>query len=285
MVKTGVRGHLTSGKSLFVTDRAECYRLTRSEEGQVCHAVPALQSNHEEADTRLVLHAAHAGNGGHSHVVIKSLDTDVALLAVAHSSQTNGTVLFLTGNKHRRRYVNLSQTGRKLGPQVCRVLPGMHALTGCDSTSAFVGKGKVQALQLVTSCEQIQQHLQLLGPEFDPPNFERLATACQSVVCALYGYASADISAVRYAMFCARAADSSQLPPTQDGLCLHIRCANYQATVWRCALEAKSDVPSPHNHGWVVEDGCIRVVWMELPPAPRDVLKLISCNCRTGCKS
>ena len=77
-----VATRLTSGKSLFVTDRAECYRLTRSEEGQVCQeAVPALQSNHEEADTRLVLHAAHAGNGGHSHVVIKSPDTDVAILA------------------------------------------------------------------------------------------------------------------------------------------------------------------------------------------------------------
>lgn len=151
-----VATRLTSGKSLFVTDRAECYRLTRSEEGKVCQeAVPALQSKHEEADTRLVLHAAHAGNVGHSHVVIKSPDTDVALLAMAHRSQINGTVLFLTGNKHRRRYVNLSQIGRKLGPQVCRVLLGMHALTGCDSTSAFVGKGKVQALQLVTSCKQI----------------------------------------------------------------------------------------------------------------------------------
>ena len=95
MVKTGVHGNSTYFWQVSVTDRAEFYQLTHSEEEQVCQeAVPALQSNHEEADTRLVLHAAHAGNGARSHVVIKSPDTDVALLAVAHSSQINGTVLF-----------------------------------------------------------------------------------------------------------------------------------------------------------------------------------------------
>ena len=39
----------------------------------------------------------------------------------------------------------MTAIGQSLGEDVYRALLGMHALTGCDSTSAFVGKGKRQA--------------------------------------------------------------------------------------------------------------------------------------------
>ena len=54
-------------------------------------------------------------------------------------------MLFCIDTKQRRRYLNMTAIGQSLGEDVCKALPGMHALTGCDSTSAFVGKGKRQA--------------------------------------------------------------------------------------------------------------------------------------------
>ena len=45
--------------------------------------VEQLTCSHEEADTRLVLHASHASSGGYSTIVIHSPDTDVAILALA----------------------------------------------------------------------------------------------------------------------------------------------------------------------------------------------------------
>ena len=39
--------------------------------------------NHEEADTRMMLHAAHAAHAGHSKIIIRTVDTDVVVLAVA----------------------------------------------------------------------------------------------------------------------------------------------------------------------------------------------------------
>ena len=42
--------------------------------------VPHLSSNHEEADTRLVLHALDAKDAGHQHKVVKCRETDVFLL-------------------------------------------------------------------------------------------------------------------------------------------------------------------------------------------------------------
>ena len=41
----------------------------------------------------------------------------------------------------------MTAIGQSLGEYVCKALPGMYALTGCDSTSAFVGKGKMQAFR------------------------------------------------------------------------------------------------------------------------------------------
>ena len=38
---------------------------------------------HEEADTRMLLHVAHAAQHGHQRIMIQTVDTDVVVLAVA----------------------------------------------------------------------------------------------------------------------------------------------------------------------------------------------------------
>ena len=144
-----VSAQLTDSKVMFVNDNELCYRLQRASDGTILREeISALECNHAEADTRLILHAAHAGNSGHRCIIIKSPDTDVAVLAIVHRAQINGKALFLTGTKHRHRYVNISHIASHLGPLVCNSLLGMYTLTGCDTTSAFAGKGKVQGLKL-----------------------------------------------------------------------------------------------------------------------------------------
>ena len=39
-------------------------------------------SNHEEADTRMLLHAAHASRSGMEKVMIRTVDTDVVVIAL-----------------------------------------------------------------------------------------------------------------------------------------------------------------------------------------------------------
>ena len=57
-----------------------------------------------------------------------------------------------------------------------------------------------------------------------------------------------------------------QLPPTKDELTQHIICANYQAYVWKRALETNLDIPSPIGHGWERKDDQLAFVWMENQP-------------------
>ena len=59
---------------------------------------------HEEADTRLMLHLNHAAQNGHRKAYIKTVDTDVVVLAMAHLNQFDLTELWvgLETGKHFR---------------------------------------------------------------------------------------------------------------------------------------------------------------------------------------
>ena len=61
---------------LFIAHGTKCSLVT-SGDGRVVEAtdVSSLKCSHEEADTRLVLHAAHAERCGYESIVIQSPDT------------------------------------------------------------------------------------------------------------------------------------------------------------------------------------------------------------------
>ena len=108
--------------------------------------VPELFSCQEEADTRLLLHAAHAAQNGYDSVVISSEDTDVFALLLAFSSSIDASLFQKCGTRTRTRLVNISKVVAAIGEDVCRPLVGLHSFTGCDTVGAFAGKGKLGAL-------------------------------------------------------------------------------------------------------------------------------------------
>ena len=70
--------------------------------------IEQLQSDHEEADTRLILHAANALRAGQSQVTVQSPDTDVFLLLTHHWSKmkSQGAELwFQTGTGLKERLI------------------------------------------------------------------------------------------------------------------------------------------------------------------------------------
>ena len=64
----------------------------------------------------------------------------------------------------------------------------------------------------------------------------------------------ADVNECRYVTFCAKRGQSQSLPPCHDALRNHTMGADYQAAVWRHALDANPEVPSPEGHGWLITD-------------------------------
>ena len=94
-----------------------------------------------------------------------ALLTDVAVIGCSLAAQIPAQVLLHTGTKERRRYISLSSVAARLGNGVCQALPGLHAFTGCDSTSAFSGRGKKAAFNMLLAGKVYA--MQLLGQDFD----------------------------------------------------------------------------------------------------------------------
>ena len=73
-----------NGKSLYLAYDEECWRVT----SQKVEEISVLKSDHEEADTRLLLHALHASTEGCStegcsEVLLVCEDTDVMIIALS----------------------------------------------------------------------------------------------------------------------------------------------------------------------------------------------------------
>ena len=271
-------------KQLYVASEEGCLHITKDQWAEVA----GLQSNQEEADTRMMLHAVHAAKEGYHAVVVTADNTDVLVLGLAFSPDISCPLFQKCGTKNRVRYLDITKLHQTLGDAVCNALIGMHAYTGCDTTSAFAGRGKIRALKLTTSEHfQFQEVFQKLGQswELSTDLFRKL----QAFTCKLYSASTTteDINTARYQLFCTQRGEreSSQLPPCENCLLMHAMRANYQAGIWRGSLQQHLHVPSPTQHGWTRnEDGQLMVEWMRGSPAPEAVLQLLSCNCSRKCK-
>ena len=79
--------------------------------------------SHKEADTRLLLHARDAVQKGYRRLCIRTVDTDVVILAIAMFSQINSDELWLAfGIKLHFRYMPIHEIVRGLDPVMCKTL-------------------------------------------------------------------------------------------------------------------------------------------------------------------
>lgn len=112
--------------------------------------------NHEEADTKLLLHAADAAKQGYKKIMIQTVDTDVVVLAVSmvQDIDVNELLVSIGVGKHLR-YLAVHEISNSLGKNKSRALQGFHAFTGCDQTSAFAAKGEKTAWETWKSLDDV----------------------------------------------------------------------------------------------------------------------------------
>ena len=270
-------------KILYVTENKLCWKLDMFGN----ELVPELESTHEEADTRIVLHAKHA----QGNVVVHADDTDVFVLLLSHSRSLGNTYMKM-GRGIKSRIVDLQNIATHLKSQLnsnvdfsdfLLSLLGIHAFTGCDSVSAFSGKGKTKSLTLLMKNTSYINVFKSLGITWSIT--DEYENQVEKFLCELYGKETTDINALRYQLYCSKGGkvEPEGLPPCKSNLSLHIKRANYQTAIWRRAIVAQPNLPSPDGHGWIVCDKEITINWMATKPAPNEILELLSCGCRKSC--
>ena len=225
--------------------------------------------SHEEADTRIILHVLHCAKQGYKRISIRTVDTDIVVLAVGHVQSLNVDELWVDfGVRNHRRYIAAHALANILNEKA-KALMLFHAITGCDTVSGFRGRGKKTAWTAWLSYPEVTEtFLTLLSTpvEIDESILEkiqRFIVVMYSKTCSL-----TSVNEARRELFtqCSRTIDN--IPPTKNALIQHLRRAVYQAGyIWAQALEPNPKLPSPEHWGWKATDSGWKPFWTDLADA------------------
>ena len=104
----------------------------------------------------------------------------------------------------------------------------------------------------------------------------------------LFGGKSTDtLSSMRYSIFIKKVATAKafvtpeRVPPTSSVTTFHSLRVYYQIMAWMDVAKAMK----PTNWGWKEENHQLIPVMTEKNASPDELLKVIHCNCSTGCKT
>ena len=243
---------------------------------------------HEEADTRMFLHAIDAANKGHRRLMLRTVDTDVVVLAVSTVVLLDNTELWIAyGTGKHLRYIPAHHIATSLGAEKARALPMFHAFTGCDTVSSFAGRGKKTAFDTWKSFDAVTSVFANLVTRPGCFNDESMSVL-ESFVVLLYDRTSTEttVNAARRHLFTTKARSIEAMPPTGAALLQHAKRATYQGGhVWGQAHVRAPDLPSPESWGWSksATKGW-EPLWTLLPEAAVSCSELLRCGCKKGCR-
>ena len=245
--------------------------------------------NHEEADTRLFLHVKDALKKGFRTVMVKANDTDVLVIAVATFSQLQTIGLqemwLAFGQGQNMKWIAVHELKTTLGPEKCGGILFFHAFSGCDTVSAFRGKGKKSAWQTWDVCPEVSDVFSKLS-RFPTQIDEEDTKTLEKFVVHMYDRSSSTecVDEARLELFSRKQRSYEAIPPTRAALVQHIRRAAYQSgCIWSQALECQLKEESPAKWGWKQEENYWEILWSELPTIAKSCQELTKCQCKTPC--
>jgi hypothetical protein len=239
--------------------------------------IEMIRANHEEADTRVVLHCIHADA---NTIVVAARDTDILLLLLVFFSRMKCKQLWMkAGTAKQQKYIPVHEIRLKLSfpESVYSAILPFHAITGCDTVSYFSGHSKKTAWEVFTKEHALLQHL----GQGDLTN-SKLQDA-EEFICKMYRVVNVRTTDEARVKLFNKCKALEALPPTSDALRGHIERAHYQTLIWRQSDNPKPDVPPSTDFGWKVESGYLVAKLSTLPPVPKACTDIVQCSCSKGC--
>ncbi len=161
----------------------------------------------------------------------------------------------------------------------------MHALSGCDTVSAFHAIGKKTAWAVWCSIPHLATVFSRLADAPSQVSPDGL-NAIERYVVLFYQRTSA-LSHVNEAwkQLFAQNRKMENSPPTWHALEQHVTRAVYQAGhIWGQSLIGEPEVPSPDSWGWkrMTDDSSWSPCWTTLPEEATSCQELLKCGCKKG---
>jgi hypothetical protein len=131
---------------------------------------------------------------------------------------------------------DIGKTTYVLGQETCKVIPVIHAISGCDTTSKLYGVGKRAALKKFMDSQKLKE----LGDVFMKIfQMEDIIKSGERIITNMYGgVPSESLNVLRYKQFASKFATGKEviqihtLPPTTEAAVYHSLRVYYQAQIW-----------------------------------------------------
>jgi len=269
----------THNKSLFIRMLAA---QLQQHQYTVRHAV-------DDADTLIVKTAlefcVHA-----EPVTVVADDTDILVLLVHHFNQSMADLYMLsaTGGQKAKTAspISIRDLCCAVGSRLAEQLPVIHAISGCDTTSALFGHGKGSVMRKVLNHPDSDALVWTLTSAAS--SVDDVARDGLRLVRIIYGCEQQSLDHGRYVSYMNMLARSSirprpeRLPPTERAVFFHILRVHLQAVQWHLL---STEALQPCEWGWQLVDGKgLRPVLTDKKCAPDKLTKVIFCKCKMSTK-
>ena len=205
-----------------------------------------MPCNHQEGDSRIFLHLSHAAQQGHSKAFIRTVDSDVVIIAVGHFGSLGVMELWIGfGTGTAFQHIPVHEITQTLGPKKSLSYPLFHSFTGCSSL--FLGIGKKTAWAAWQAYPDLTETLLTLSDDptlltLDSIHIARLERWTVVMYSKISGCSR--VNDVRHQLFTHGTRTLDHIPHTQEALLQHPKRALYQAGyIWRQARQRHQDVP------------------------------------------
>ena len=221
--------------------------------------------------------------------MIKTVDSVVTVISVTIFNQLQGVndLWIKFGRGKTLQYIPICEIVNSLGKVSSKAVLFLHALSGCDATSAVAGKVKLSFYNTWSQLPEITPTFAKLGNVTDinlvtDDDF----TQIERFFIILYSPTlnTENINTARRILFTHGNRSLENILPTFNCLQKHILRSCYQATNWSNALSKQRPHLDPVVWGWKKSGKGFVPLWSDLPDASEACRELIKCDCKKKCR-
>jgi hypothetical protein len=208
--------------------------------------VCSIETKQAPSDADLLIATTTVQSSITRPTIILGEDTDLLILLLYYYEC--GSMQLIFRPNHDKKTVkskiwDIGKTTCILGQETCKVIPVIHAISWCDTTSKLYGVGKRAALKKFMDSHD--QTLKELGDVFlKISQMEDIIKSGERIITNLYGgVPSESLNVLRYKKFATKVVTSKEviqihtLPPTSEAAVYHDLMVYYQVQIWIGGLE------------------------------------------------
>ena len=251
-----------------------------------------VHQSDSDADTIIVEKALTLLTAGHNTVVVSD-DTDILVLLIHNCDGLNlrrDTQLYFLSPATRKSKLGIKvfrifDIMESVGLEIVKNILFIHAWSGCDTTSATYGQGKVALLKHIRNKPEVRlMSQQFYSIDASPVD---IATIGEKLFILLYAGEVGKLNELRYRRYMSAVASSNvvvrpeKLPPTESAARYHALRVHLQVLQWA----HPSMTIEPEDWGWKKENQKYCPIMTDIEPAPSDLLNVVRCKCKKRCNN